>query len=150
MLCGTWSRAGTGARIELSPLIPSVQGDTIDRMNSSEPTREGQPKSLSKPANKRTTSRLHTFLDAYAESGNVRAVAAAVGMDHNLRYRSLKSDPEYRTTFEALTDRIGQAAARRSSLGENSRVYSPKNKKTTRSRPSISGTLISNLCKYRS
>ena len=48
------------------------------------------------------------FLDAYADCGNVRAAAAAIGIDHKLHYRALKSDPEYRATFESLGDRVGQ------------------------------------------
>jgi len=38
----------------------------------------------------------------------VTAAAATVGIDPKLHYRALKSDPEYRATFEALGDRVGQ------------------------------------------
>jgi hypothetical protein len=60
------------------------------------------------PAKKTTPSRKTQFLEAYAGSGNVTAAAATVGIDPNLHYRALKSDPEYRATFEALGDRVGQ------------------------------------------
>jgi hypothetical protein len=63
---------------------------------------------LRAPANKRTSSRKRVFLEAYAGCGNVRAAAAAVGMNHKLHYRALKSDPEYKAAFEALGDQVGQ------------------------------------------
>jgi len=60
------------------------------------------------PAKASTPSRKAQFLEAYAGSGNVTAAAATVGIDPKLHYRALKSDPEYRATFEALGDRVGQ------------------------------------------
>jgi hypothetical protein len=60
------------------------------------------------PAKKSTPSRKAQFLEAYAGSGNVTAAAATVGINPKLHYRALKSDPEYRATFEALGDRVGQ------------------------------------------
>ena len=60
------------------------------------------------PTKKTTPSRKAQFLEAYADCGNVRAAAAAIGIDHKLHYRALKSDPEYRATFESLGDRVGQ------------------------------------------
>jgi hypothetical protein len=71
-------------------------------------TQKDEPEIPSTPANKRTAARKRVFLDAYAGCGNVRAAAAAVGIDHKLHYRALKSDPEYRATFEALGDQVGQ------------------------------------------
>jgi hypothetical protein len=71
-------------------------------------TQKDEPEILSKPANKRTASRKRVFLDAYADCGNVRAAAAAAGSSREAHYKWLESDAEYRTTFEALADRVGQ------------------------------------------
>jgi hypothetical protein len=60
------------------------------------------------PEKASTPARKAQFLEAYADRGNVRAAAEAVGIKHHLHYRALKSDPEYRAAFEALGDRIGQ------------------------------------------
>jgi|SRR6187455_215513 len=60
------------------------------------------------PAKASTPSRKARFLDTYAGSGNVTAAAAAIGINKNLHYRALKTDAEYRATFEELADRVGQ------------------------------------------
>jgi len=60
------------------------------------------------PEKRAKPSRIRVFLNAYATSGNVKAAAAAAGIDRTMHYRKLDTDPEYRKRFDALQDRVGQ------------------------------------------
>src|SRR5215831_1541733 len=67
------------------------------------------PKILSRPANKRTPSRLAVFLRIYEETGRLTEAAKAAGIHRSTHYRKLASDPEYRKAFEEAESRAAQS-----------------------------------------
>lgn len=82
-------------------------------MSSSKTTQKGPPANaeepiLSKPTNKGTSSRSSAFLEAYAGCGSVTTAAKVAGESREAHYKRLKSDAEYRATFEELEYRVGQ------------------------------------------
>jgi hypothetical protein len=80
----------------------------IDSMSVLNATQKDEPEIPNKPANKRTSSRKRVFLNAYSGCGNIKAAAKAAGTSREAHYKWLESDAEYRKTFDAMEDRVGQ------------------------------------------
>jgi len=80
-------------------------------------------KILSTPVNRSTPARMRFFLDAYSKTGRLLQACEAAGINHNLHYRKMQSDPTYRAAFEAAQQRVGQlledTAMERALAGDN-------------------------------
>ena len=82
---------------------------------------------LSRPAKKKTLTRVQLFLEAYRTTASVAAAAQIAGIDRRMHYRKLEDDPAYQEAFarakEELSGTIEGELYRRAIHGEKEPVF---------------------------
>jgi hypothetical protein len=82
---------------------------------------------LSRPARKKTLTRVQLFLEAYRTTASVAAAAQIAGISRRMHYRKLETDEGYQKAFsvakEEVSDVIEGELFRRAVHGEKEPVY---------------------------